>query len=347
MELMKRMEQDSPGSIADFSAESRSMAIQVSDAISNGQDTDVAIEIARKQTYGLTPTQKEEIRLSSSGKEAKKERLSEFEQMVKDEFDPFKVPIIGLLKGAPSIPAGMQASYMANFNDFMALTNGNTEQASKLAFDSTKNIWGVTSVGGKRRFVQYPPEANYHVEGFDDQWIEDQMLEETEALGFSDAILGVDDLTSREDAPSYPILTVNDRGFMDVAEDESGRPLRFRPDFKETQEYRDLIDEPGKKLESAKERRAKDMERRANQIRRRINSSVFVSQGIPPNQRDEHLATEEGKADVLRAVGNMLALDQLDQFEAKQTLEAYGAGQLEDLAAFDVLVEIGKINANN
>ena len=341
MELMQRIQQDTPGSIADFSAESRAMSIQVSDAISNGQEAAVAIEIARKQTYGLTPTQKEELRVASSGKKEKAQRLSNFDDLVDESFDP------GIFGSAPKPPAGMQAAYMANFDDFMALTNGSVEQSERLAFESTKNIWGVTSIGGNRRFVQYPPESIYHVEGFDDVWIEDQMLADAEALGVDDPILGVDDLTAREDSPSYPMLATNDRGFLDVVEDSDGNPLRFRPDFKETKEYQELIAEPGKRVEKAAKRRASNLEHRAGQIRRKITSHMFTGSGIPRSGRAEHLETEEGRQDVLSTINNLLAIGDIDQLEAKQAIDAFGAGSLSDLPAFEILVKSGKINADN
>lgn len=340
MELMQRIQQDSPGSVADFSAESRAMAIQVSDAIGNGQDPAIAVETARKQTYGLTPTQKEELRLASSGREQKSERLSSFEDMIDNSFDP------GIFGSAPDVPAGMQAAYMANFDDFMALTNGSVEQSEKLAFESTKKVWGVTSIGGKRRFTQYPPESFYHVDGFDDGWIENQMLEEAEALGVGEPILGVDDLTSREDSPSYPILAVNDRGMLDIARDSTGDPLRFRPDFKETKEYKDLIAEPGKKVERAAKRRASNVEHRAGQIRRKITSHMFTGSGIARSDRAEYLSTEEGRQDVRSTINNLLAIGDIDQIEAKQSMEAFGAGSLADLPAFEILVNAGKIDAD-
>ena len=346
MELMQRLQTDAPNSIRDFSSESRAVSLQVSDAINNGMEAETAIEAARKNTFGLTPTQKEEIRLASSSRENKEDRLSRFEDMVSDEFDPLTLPVVGLFRGAPDIPAGMQAAYMSNFDNFMALTNGNIEQSENLAFESTKNVWGVTKVG-KRRFMQYPPESFYHVDGFNDSWIEDQMLEELESIGVEGAQIGIDDMVSRSGSPSYPVLAPNDEGFMDVLEDESGNPLRFKPDFRQTQEYKDLIAAPGIEVEKAKARREKNLVRRANVIRRKVNNFVFTDNLMPRSERPEFLSSDEGKVFVRRAVNNLIAGEDIDQVEAKEVLKAYGAGGLEDLPGFEVLMRVGKIHASN
>lgn len=347
MELMQRIQTDAPNALKDFPDESRAIALQVSDSINNGQEIDIAVESARKNTYGLTETQKEEIRLASSTKKAKKARVEKFEELIKDEFDPLTFPIIGMLRGAPEAPPGMQAAYMSNFEDFMAITNGNIEQSEKLAFESTKNVWGVTKIG-PRRFMQYPPESFYSVDGFNDSWINDQFLEDAEGLGIEDPIIGVDDMVSRSSSPSYPMLSRNDEGFLDVVEDENGKPLRFRPDFKLTEEYRELSDAPGLAIEKAKERREKNIVRRANVLRRRIKADVFHMSGILSSKaKDEHLKTPEGKRDVLTSVNNMIASGDLDQVEAQEVLAGFNAGEITDLPAYDIFVRSGKVDANN
>lgn len=339
MEAMQRIQETSPNSIKDFSGESRAMSLQVSDSMRNGLDAETAVEVARKNTYGLSPTQKDELKIAAD--EAKP--MKRFEEMVSDEFDPFQFPVIGFLRNEPDIPPGMQATFKSNFNDFMSITSGNVEQAEKLAFESTKNIWAVSSTGGPRRFMRFAPEGFYHVEGFDDSWISDQFLEDTEVLGIQDAIIGTDDQVARSDRPSYPILAPNQDGILDVIEDENGKPQRFQPDIKLTQQYIDLTEAPGKAVEKAKQKRQFEIERRANIIRRQIIARVFSydinRQEIPPKDRAEFLNTDDGKARVKRAITLMFGSRSIDDVEADQTLQAFGLGSLEELDMRAVLSE--------
>ncbi|MDH5182458.1 MAG: hypothetical protein OEX12_01090 [Gammaproteobacteria bacterium] len=336
MEIIQRIQQDSPNSIRDFSEESRAIAVQVSDAISNGIDAETAIAAARKNTFGLTPTQKEEIRIASRGERKVQDRIKSFEKMVSNEFDPIKFPVVGMFVDEPDIPPGMQASYLSNFDNFMSLTNGNIEQSEKLAFDSLKNVWGVTKVG-KRRFMQYPPEAFYHVDGVDDEWIEEQFLEDMESIGVDGAEIGIDDLVSRSDSPSYPVVAMRPGGFVDIIEDEDGNVLRFKPDFKKTREYQDLVSAPGKARESAAQKRMRNLENRAGVIRRKVNSRVFMENIDETGDKPGFLASDAGKASVRKAVNNLLAIGDIDQVEAKEVLDAYGAGDIKDIPVFRFL----------
>ena len=222
--------------------------------------------------------------------------------MVDNEFDPNKMPIIGLFSSAPEIPAGMQSTYLSNFNDFMVMTNGNVSQAEKLAFQSTKRVWGVSEAGGKRRFMQFPPESFYHVEGFDDDWIDDQLLEDLEGMGVEDAVMGVDALTARSSKPSYPILAPNKNGVLDILEDENGQPLRFQPDFAKTTEYQDLANAPQKAVMKAEERMQRNLTEKANKIRRKVNASLWRELGVSVGEREEFIKTDEGKTAIQRPI---------------------------------------------
>lgn len=349
MEVMQRIQETSPQSLKDFPSESQAVSLQVSDSMRNGLTQEEAIEAARKNTFGMSETQKAEIRIAASEKKGKEQRIKTFESMVSKEFDPLQFPIIGLFKNEPDIPVGMQASYMSNFEDMMSITNGNIEQSEKLAFEATKKVWGVSSTGGPRRFMQYPPESFYHVDGFDDGWIEDQFLEEMEGLGVEGGIIGIDSNVPRSAKPSYPVMAPNERGILDVVKSESGKPLRYQPDISVTPEYMDLVDSPNKAVETAEQRRKAKTERRASIMRRSLMADIFTndrsSEDIPKSERMAFLGTAEGKEKVRLKVNNMLARRKVDAVEAKEVLEAFSAGSLADLPAFDILVKEGLIRA--
>jgi hypothetical protein len=326
METMQRIQEDRPGALRDIPDDARSVALQVSDSMRNGLSSADAIEIARKNTYGVDGTRRKELSMLADEADPTKT----FESLVNDRFDPGVFYGDGrLFPGEPDIPPGMYATFKSNFNDFMVKTDGNIEQSENLAFESTVKFWGVTNVGGDRRFMRNPPESFYHVDGFDDVWIEDQLNLDAEALGLVDAVIGIDNKTLRSDSPTYPILAVNDRGFLDDVKDENGRLARFKPDFKKSDVFIDISEAPQKALESAKEKRKRNIERRANVLRRRITSRV----GGDLDNKDK----------IREAVNRMLAVEQIDFIEAKEVLDAFSAGDIKDIPGYDILVERGLI----
>jgi len=351
-EVMQRLQEESPSSVRDFDSESKAMAVQVSDAVRNGMEPELAVEAARKNTFGLTPTQKQEIKSTISGKQ-RVERISNFESMVSDEFDPNQIPVFGMFSNEPDIPVGMQAEYMSSFENFMAITGSNVEQSEKLAFEATKNIWGVSNVGGDTRFMRGAPESFYHVDGFNDTWIDDQFISDTVEMGIPDAIIGTDAEVFRSgNQPSYPIMAPNKDGILDIIEDDDGKPLRFQPNLKLTDEYQELVNAPGKQIESAKKARERKIGARARKIQGFVNADLFRMKPagaafLPAEARSEYVSSDEGKEIIRASINKNLANGRIDQIEAEEALKGYSAGTLKDLSGYDVFVRIGKIDADN
>lgn len=328
-DLIGRLEElpNSANVLRDIPDESRALSKQIADSVRSGIDKDVAIEIARKNTYGLTTQQKEAIRI---GTQQFSKELPEFlKTQVDKAFDPGVIFGGGrFFPSEPDIPVSMQADYNVAFNSFMTLTNGNPDQAKELAFGSLRKKWAVTDVGGDNRFMKNAPEAFYAVEGFNNSWIDSQFLEDMELKGVPGAQLGTDFNTGRSDSPSYPILITNPQGVTDIARDEeTGLPLRWKPDFKQSPEYQDGIAGPGKEIENAKKKRAKNLERRANFLRRKVNASVFRQQNVfgmgellDPSTRPEVSDQEAQK----QAIINLHSTGKIDTVERKQLMEAYG-----------------------
>ena len=104
----------------------------------------------------------------------------------------------------------MEAEFRTNFDSFMTMTDGNSEQAQKLAYDSMKKAWGVW----KGEFMKYSPVSFYHVDGIDDEWISDQFDSEMKTLGHKGAVIGADHSTARSNEPSYPVMVNNKQGLL-------------------------------------------------------------------------------------------------------------------------------------
>ena len=313
--------------LRDLPDESRAIAKQVADSTRSGLSPEEAIEIARKNTYGMTEQQKEVIRINTQ--EVAKSLPSFLKDQVDSEFDPSSIPFFG---EEPDVPPTMQADYNVAFGKFMTLTNGDAEQAKALAFGSVKKVWAVSDVGGDNKFMKFAPEAFYSVDGFDNQWIDNQFMSDMENSGIEGGVIATDFNTGRSQAPSYPILAPNDEGIMDIVRDDvTGLPLRWSPDFKQSEEYQEVASAPAKAVISAKKKREQKLDQRASYLRRKVDQTAFS--GIPRGTRKEFSASQEGKIRIRTAVNNLLARDKVDTVEAKLLLEAYDAGSIDELSA--------------
>lgn len=331
VDLVSRIQElpNSAQALRDLPDESRSFTIQVADATRAGTDIETAIEIARKNTYGLTAQLREKIKLQTQA--VRKEMPGFLKAQVDEEFDPGIFFGDGrLFPGEPSVPVGMQADYNVAFDGFMTLTDGNTEQAKQLAFGSIKKVWSVTETGGDRRFMKFAPEAFYGVQGFDNDWIEDQFNEEMEIAGVPGATLSVDFNTGRSDTPSYPIMIINKDGLPDILRDETtGVPKRWRPDITQTEQFKDMQAEQAGAIQSAKKRRAIKFGRRAQSLRRKVEAVVL--RNVPRETRKGFITTKEGKNLARITINNMLVIDKIDVVEASEMLKAFDAGDFESL----------------
>jgi len=58
------------------------------------------------------------------------------------------------------------------------MNNGlNYEDANALATKTVKSQWKVTNIGGEKKLQRYSPESQYHVNGVNDDWIKEQVLD--------------------------------------------------------------------------------------------------------------------------------------------------------------------------
>lgn len=305
-DVVSRIQEESPQALRDIPEQTRAVALQVSDAVRAGIDPETAIDMARQSTFGLTSQERETIRMvSAENAKGLNKTLQNFVDIdvSKGGFDQ------GIFFNVPDVPVEMLAEYRTSYDRFMQMTGGKVDQAQKLAYNAVKETWSTTTVGGERRFMKYAPEAIYQVQGFDDEWMENQFNEEIENLGYSRAIIGVDHSTARESRPSYIVMSEDKNGFMAPVFDEDGDILRWKPDITQTEEYKELMGMPAEKVRSAKEMRRANQERRANIIRRGVNSRIIG------NPSPEKYAT---------AINNMLVLGRIDEAEAAEARKAFG-----------------------
>jgi len=319
-DYLSRVQESSPASLKDIPQESRAISLQVSDAIRAGIDGDVALEQARKNTFGLTDTEKDTIRNQTQA--VSKDLTGNLQTMANQDLDQGGFDT-GIFSFVPDVPAAMDGDFRNSFGRFMNMTGGDVEQSQKLAFQATKSVWSVTETGGPKRFMKYAPEVMYNIPGINSNWIEDQFNEEMELAGAEGAIIAIDNSVARESRPSYPVLVQDENGILQPMRDENNALMRYKPDYKSTEDYKELIGEPGRKLESAKKQREINLNRRANQIRRGIQVRVLGNQFIPFNERADFLQSEAGRSEIELAITNMQAADKINALEAQEARNAF------------------------
>lgn len=323
-DFISRVQEESPASLKDIPDESRSISLQVSDAVRAGIDPEVALEQARKFTFGLTDTEKDNIKLQTQA--VSKDLSGDLQSLANASTDKggFDAGIFGgLFSSVPDVPGAMDGDFRNSFSRFMNITGGNVDQSQKLAFQATKSVWAVTETGGPKRFMKYAPEVLYNVQGVGSDWIEDQFNEDMESIGAEGAIIATDNSVAREEQPSYPVLVAGEDGILEPLRDENNDLLRYKPDYKATEDFKDVSVEPGVRVESAQKQRNVNLERRANKIRRGVRSRVLSSEFIPPKEREAFLKSDEGKASIARAINNMTVAGRIDPSEVDAVAAAF------------------------
>ncbi len=252
--------------LKDVPIESRAIAQQVSDSIEAGIDIEVAAEIARKNTFGLTEPEREQIRISTQA--LRPDMESTLNKMIErdDEFDVFIFE--------PDASPALQADFNVSFDKFMVLTNGDPDQSSTLAFESIKKVWAMTNIGGPKRFMKYAPETVYSIPGIPNKWMNRQYDKDMKQAGLDldGLFMAVDFETANSGQPSWPIMTTDENGIISPLHDDNGNILRWAPDFTKTREYFKLKDKPTKAVKSAV-----DIRSRVDKLNEIIGTKKIVS----------------------------------------------------------------------
>jgi len=305
-ETYRRIQDTAPQALKDLPDETRAFYQQVSSSIEAGVDPELATEAARKATYGMTEQDRKNVQ-AQTDKNYKKlpGALSDF---VGDAYGK------GVFTFAPDIPDQMQADYNQNYSTFMQYTAGDHEQATKLAWESTNNVWGETQTGGSKRMMKYSPEKMYYVEGAPKDWVSEQFDAEITAAGYdpSKAKITMDFETARSEQPKYPVMVQNEQGIYEPLLGEDNLPLVFQPSVAESPWYKEQLEEQEKTVQQARAKRTHKMAREEQNVRREVMFEMRKFWGdMPREERRDWLKTDEGNKALNKAVNNLITLDKL------------------------------------
>lgn len=241
-----------PSVLSDLPAQARAVALQIQSSTEAGLDIETATEIARKNAYGLTETDKKRIQLETQA--IRPDLPGILADVLDANFDPSIIPFIE----EPSVNPAIQADFNVAFEQFMTLTDGDAEQSTKLASEALIKNWGVNDIDGDFRMMKFAPSVFYSVQGVDDGWMQDQFQADVGQFGDVDNFrLGINIDSLNTGQPTYPVMNVDPNGIIQPVFDDEGNLLEWAPDFRVTREYQELKALPGKKLQEGIELKQK------------------------------------------------------------------------------------------
>jgi len=195
-----------------FTDEQIAYAQHIKDGITIGMDAQSAIDKATQLTRPANP-------------EYVNQRTEQFNDDHADDFIGYTRNDFGGVFSTPvdELNEAVLSKDYERFTKRFYTLGVEFDLARVLAEESVKQIWGKSVVGD--RLMRYPPE-NYYALGDDERgegWINDQLLEDTQGMGFTHVFLTADERTGSEQYPSYLVWGVTESGI-------SVLPQRFRPD---------------------------------------------------------------------------------------------------------------------
>jgi hypothetical protein len=154
-EALQRQQEANPRGVGySVDPETKALAKMVNDAVHAGTDPTVAVTNGR-QIMAMPDADKQ--RLEEIYKQQKVAQGAAGSLSAELKADPqFKV---GFFESRPAAPPSMVGEFEELRQNYFKLTNGNTAQASDLAYHDLKNTWGVTQVNGKKEYMQFAPES--------------------------------------------------------------------------------------------------------------------------------------------------------------------------------------------
>ena len=146
------------------------MALQITSSVNAGLDIETATEVARKNAYGLTETDRNRIKLETQ--EIRQELPVILADVLDKNFDPSIIPFME----EPEVNNAIQADFNVAFESFMTLTDGDSDQSTKLASEAIVKNWGANDIDNDFRMMKFAPSVFYSVPGVDDDWMRDQIV---------------------------------------------------------------------------------------------------------------------------------------------------------------------------
>jgi hypothetical protein len=202
----------------------RAMSRMINDAVKAGTDPTTAVTNARQVTSLPDADVKRLDEIYKQKQLGSKAEGDLKTQLKADErFKPH------FWSSIPDIPPQMTGEFEKLRQTYFKLTNGNPDQASKLAADDMKNVWGITQVNGKPEFMEFAPESMNP--GLTTKAIQDDMRKAGEGHTWENSSslrLVPTANTYQTRGQEWGIGAPDKFGAYSILTDDKGRPLRYQ-----------------------------------------------------------------------------------------------------------------------
>ncbi len=252
--------QENPAAVAQaMDSKEQAVYANIATLIKHGMDTSEAIKRAKDTAYGRN--QEEVKTLKSRAKSA------EYKSTIQDAANEWLNKDTGFFGSNVSVTAtgreavAFQTAYESLYESNYIHTGGDHEQATALTNSQVAKKYSVSAINGERKVMLYAPEAAVG-EWALEQWEHDkeQLLVDMPELAEANVQLQSDMKTGNDihnkQAPSYSVtkdVTLDDGTTVkQLVYGKNGQPLRFRFDYKTSNNYNDMQETKRKKLEEAK-----------------------------------------------------------------------------------------------
>lgn len=247
---------------------------QVNDALQAGTPTDLAVQLAHKNTYGLTEAEQQAFKARYSEKlKGPQKAFTANSEDLKDRLDSDDRYDRALFGGAPAAPMGLQADFNSGVERYFPLTGGDVEKARELAWRDVQRKWAYSTINGKPELMAYAPEAMYPQ--IPTQVIQDDKAEVAKGLGKDPANIRIipSPNTAGTSGLEWNLGEVNEFGTTDVLLGPDKRPYRYG-----------LPTDTGKvsAAREAKAREAIEKARRFSKLSRELNEKMLQDVGDDP-----------------------------------------------------------------
>ncbi len=199
---------------------------QVNSAIDAGTPSDVAIQLAHKNTYGMKDSERQAFKAMYS-KRLKGPQKAFFSNSgdLQSRLDSDDRYDRAWFSGAPEAPAGLKADYDSGVERYFPLTGGDLDQARELAWRDVQRKWGYSTVNGEPQLMPYAPESMYPQIPM--EVIKNDLSEVGKSLGIESPRLVPSPDTASTAGLEWNIGKVNEFGTTDILLGPDKRPYRY------------------------------------------------------------------------------------------------------------------------
>lgn len=231
--FLKRMQDENPAAAKYFNdPKIEAFAQKLNDNSDAGIPIERSYEMAHRDVYEQTDAQRNNLRDRYSADKATKENAAALNSVLKADKTfvlPGQEKHWYLPDHTPIAQVAMEAEFESMVKDYYTSTNGNIEDARKLATNRIQQLWGVSDVNGKPELMKYPPSKMY---GLDTPTLKADIARVVDEAGLtgidkSKVVMTPNSNTSGSQGRSWTLQYEDEYGAKDILRDHHNSPILY------------------------------------------------------------------------------------------------------------------------